>query len=102
MKISQNLIKELGIENLPSEQQSEIVMETGRIIYQNIITRVLETLSKDEADEFEKFLGKNMEDQDKIYEFLKTKIPNIDEIVNEEIIKFKSGAISVMKAASGE
>jgi len=100
--LNKNLIKELGLENLPPEQQEEISMETGRVIYQNIVIRVLETLNEEDSEEFEKFLDEKSDNQDEIYEFLKSKIPNLEEIINEEVAKFKSGAISIMKAAFEE
>lgn len=93
-----DLIKELGLENLPEEKKMEIVLSASRVIQQNIILRVLEEL-KTEKDktEFDNFLAQKQDDENAILEFLKSKIPNLEEIVNEEINKFKESSINLLK-----
>lgn len=92
-----DLIKELGLEDLPSEEQVEIVLKIGRIIQQNIILRVLDEMKEEDKDEFDKFLGEKGDDQEAITEFLRSKIPNLDDIVNEEIEKFKTEKINFLQ-----
>jgi len=94
----ENIIKELGLESLPEEKKMEILLNVGRIIQQNIILRILDEL-KDEKDkdEFDELLGKKGDDEQAVTEFLQSKIPNLDEIVNEEIVKFKQESVDFMK-----
>lgn len=94
----ENIIKELGLESLSEEKKMEIVLNIGRIIQQNVILRILDEL-KDERDkdEFDELLGKKGDDEQAILKFLQSKIPNLDEIVNEEIVKFKQENIDFMK-----
>jgi hypothetical protein len=96
--VNQSLIKELGIDNLPAEEQAEVLMGISRVIYQNITLRVLDELKEEDKDEFDAFLEKNPDDQEAIYEFLKSKIPNLDEIAKEEVEKFQKDSLNIVDA----
>lgn len=95
--LKENIIKELGLESLPEERKMEILLSIGRIVQQNIILRILDEL-KDEKDkdEFDKLLGEKGNDEQAIFEFLQSKIPKLDEIVNEEIAKFKQESVDFL------
>ena len=92
-----NLIKELGLDNLPSEKQMEILLDVGRIIQQNVVLRVLDELDEKDKSEFDKLLEEKTGDEEAILAFLRSKIKNLDEIVEEETAKFKKGSINLME-----
>jgi diaminopimelate decarboxylase len=95
--LQKNIIKELGLENLPEERQMKIILGMGRIIQQNVILRVLDELKEEDKDEFDKFLAQKGDDQEAIFNFLQSKIPNLDSIINEEIEKFKKEGIDFIE-----
>ncbi|MBI5306388.1 hypothetical protein HZB04_02300 [Candidatus Wolfebacteria bacterium] len=92
-----NIIKELGLENLSDERKMEIMLGVGRIVQQNVILRILDELKEKDKDEFDKFLEKNEGNEEAIYKFLKSKIFNLDDIINEEIKKIKGESIDLMQ-----
>ena len=92
-----NLIKELGLDNLPSEKQMEILLDVGRIIQQNVVLRVLDELDEKDKGEFDKLLEEKSGDEEAILAFLRSKIKNLDEIVEEETAKFKKGSVNLME-----
>ena len=92
-----NLIKELGLDNLPSEKQMEILLDVGRIIQQNVVLRVLDELDEKDKGEFDKLLEEKTGDEEAILAFLRSKIKNLDEIVEEETANFKKGSVDLMK-----
>ncbi|MEK7635939.1 MAG: hypothetical protein AAB405_02500 [Patescibacteria group bacterium] len=92
-----NLIKELGLDNLPSEKQMEILLDVGRIIQQNVVLRVFDELNERDKDEFDKLLGEKSGDEEAVLAFLRSKIKNLDGIVEEETAKFKQGSVDLMK-----
>lgn len=95
----QILIKELGIENLSPQDQTEVILEIGRVIQQNIILRTLDELKEEDKNEFDKFLAdeNKMNDYEASWNFLRSKISNFDEIVNEEVAKFKKDSFHLLK-----
>lgn len=96
--VNQNIIQALGLDNLPEEEKNKMLEEMGRVVYQNIILRVLEELKEEDKDEFDAFLEKNSDNQEAIYEFLKSKIPNLDELAAQEVEKFRKDSLDFANA----
>ncbi len=94
--LKENIIKELGLENLPEEKKLEILLGIGRVIQQNVILRILDELPEKDKDEFDKLLGEKGDDEEAVLKFLQSKIPNLDGIVNEEIEKFKKESVDFL------
>lgn len=98
----ENLIKELGLDLLPEEEQEAALLTVGRIIFQSVLIRVLEQLNEKEKTEFEKLLKQSPDDEEAIYTFLQSKVPNLNELVGEEVAKFKQDAAAIMKGKVAE
>lgn len=84
-----NLLKELGIEDLPLEQKEKILLDVTTIINQDISLRLLEELPEEKAKELETLLTDFADDPDRLQIFFRQEVPNFDEIVQEEIAKYK-------------
>ncbi|MAF20654.1 MAG: hypothetical protein CMI55_03155 [Parcubacteria group bacterium] len=92
--IQQNIIKELGLEGLPEDKQIELLTTMTESVLKRITIKVLELLSEEDKKEFDQVRETN--DPDKISEFLKDKINNYDEIVEDVIKEFKEEMKSTM------
>lgn len=90
--LKQNIIKELHLEALPEERKIVLIDKMAEVIQKNITLRILESLDEKNKDEFEKLLDKKAGD-DEIAKFLSEKVPNLEEIVQEEIVKFKKDLV---------
>ncbi|MDI6603324.1 MAG: hypothetical protein QME57_04460 [Patescibacteria group bacterium] len=95
--LKQNIIKNLGIDTLPEKEQEEVLLRIGKIIFQSVLIRVMERLNSKEKDQFTRLLTEKPDDEKAILDFLKSKISNFNEIVNEEIISFKKESLDFMK-----
>ncbi len=103
--LQKNITKELGLENLPEDKKEEMYLRISKIIYQNIMIRVVELLREEEQDEFNKLLDEVAQEEcesDKALEFLKAKIENFDDIVAEEVVRFKEESEGVMQELKKE
>lgn len=98
--LKQNIIKDLGLDSLPEEEQKEAFLKIGEIIFSGVLSRVLDELSDEEASEFEKIISETPDDEEAVMNFMKAKVPNLDEIVNEEITKFKKESVDFMNEIS--
>ncbi len=83
----QNFIEELGLKELTEEKQTELLTTMTESILKRITIRVLEQLSKKEKKEFDEV--RVTADPDKINEFLREKIDNYDQMLQEVISEFK-------------
>lgn len=95
--LKQNIINNLGISALPQEEQEEAMTRIGNIIFQGVLIRIIEVMSDSDKDEFEKVLSEKNGESEAVLEFLRLKIPNLNEIVNEEVAKFKQESVNFMK-----
>lgn len=84
-----NLLSELGIEDLPLEQKEKILLDVTTIINQNISLRLLEELPEEKAKELETLMTDYADDPDRLQIFFRQEVPNFDELVQEEIAKYK-------------
>lgn len=97
IKLQENIIKDFGLDTLQENEQKEALLSIGRIIFQSVLMRVTEELDDKGKDEFEKLLSEKSDDEDAIMNFLRSKVSNLDEIVNGEIAKFKQESSEFMK-----
>lgn len=97
--LQKNLITELGLENLPDDKKEELILKIGGLIQQNVLLRILNELGEKDKDEFDKVLAE--ENDEKTLAFLQSKISNFDELVKEEVAKFKEEAMKRMQAVVG-
>lgn len=95
--LKKNIIKDLGLDALPEKDQEEALLTVGKIIFQAVLIRVLQELTEKEKDQFEKLLTEKTDDEEAILSFLQAKIPHLNDIVNEEVAKFKRETVDFMK-----
>ena len=96
--LKRNLIAELELEKLPAEKQEEVLLQAGNVIMQSILNRAVPLLTDKEQVEFGEILEKEQggEAGMLVFNFLKSKVPNIDTLIKEEIAEFKRETNSVM------
>lgn len=94
-QINDNIIKTLGIDTLPVEEQKEAMEKLGTIVYQEVMLRVLDIMSEEDKDAFEKLIEANP-DPEAMFSYLSEKVPNIDEIVGEEAKKLREESADIM------
>lgn len=95
-----NIINHLGLEHLDPAKKEETLLRIGKIIYQAIMLRVVDLLNEGDQKEFEKIIDAEGDEEERggaMISFLKSKIPNLDEIAKEEIAKFKEETMNVME-----
>jgi len=93
--INKNIVLTLGINTLPIEQQKEAVERLGAIVYQEVMLRVLDILTEEDKDEFEKIIEKDP-NPETVFSFLSDKISNLDEIVKEEAEKLREESAEII------
>jgi hypothetical protein len=94
--IDNNLIHTLGLDKLSIEEQEQILVDIGDVIYSSIISRAIQVMSNKDKVEFDHLLS-DKPDFDKLGEFIYEHVPNIDRIAEEEISNFKKIAIDTVQ-----
>jgi len=94
--LRKNIIIELGLDELPENRKLDLLGKMGDLIQKRVLLRAIKSLSVAEKEEFDKLLGKD--NAQEVYRFLISKVPNIDEITDEEVIAFKEEVVERVKS----
>lgn len=87
-----DLIKECGLEGLSEEKKEELFNRTTEIAQKAVITRLLDSLPQDKKSELDQVLAQD--DATKTLEFITENVPNYDDLVKEELVKFKRAMLT--------
>lgn len=78
-----DLSKELGLENFTEEEKNELLAQFTESLLKRLVVRVYEKLNKEEQAEFDKLAEGG--DSGKINEFLTEKVPDMNQVRDEEV-----------------
>jgi len=87
--LKKDLFEGLGLQDAPYEERMGLLDEMGKVAMDGVWLRILDSLNDADQAELEKFTDTDPAPEAFI-EFLKKKIPNLEEIVKEEIASYKS------------
>lgn len=85
--LQQNILQELGLQDLPEATQIKLLTQMTESVLKRITVRVLEQLSEQDREEFDKLQASG--DAEKVDQFLKAKIPNYEQMLKEVVAEFK-------------
>lgn len=95
--ITQNIIKLLGLDNLPEEKKKALLDQMSSVVQSRIARRVDELLSEEQKEHFNKMVEDGA-DENTLNTYLSEQVPKFDEIATEEIIKFKEEMVKESEA----
>ena len=90
-----DIIQELNLGNLSEDEQVEMISEMSDVVYEKIILKVLEKLSDEDSVVLTNLLS--AEKFDEATDFINEKIPNFEEVMDEEITDFQDELIKFSK-----
>jgi len=77
-----------GIKDIPEELREQMITDLSDRLQQWLMQSVFAHLPEAAAPEMDKLMDKGAS-QEEIMEFLQTRVPNINKIFEEEMVKFK-------------
>ncbi len=95
--LQKDIIKDLGLDDLSPEEQEKSLVKLGQILFQRVMLRVMDELNEKDQADLSKVFDKN--DEGAVWDFLKIKLSNLDQVVAEEIAGFKKEAVELMLAS---
>jgi hypothetical protein len=92
-------LKALNLESMSADQQARLLETIGQSIIMAVVARAVETMSEADGDEMDTLLDTDPS-PDALFEFLASKVPNIEEMIAEEgkeIVDISMAALEGMK-----
>lgn len=94
--LEQNITDLIGLDSLSPEKRAELLESASQVIFQAIVLRLADVLNEEDVAQLGELFEKSGRDDEELLNFLKERVPNIDEIINEEIISFKKEAVDLL------
>lgn len=85
--VSGNIFVELGLVNLPEEQKLALLDQMNELIHKRAMLQVIETLTDEQK---ERFMSQNGASEEEIMRSLQEVVPNLGEIVLEQVEQVKN------------
>ena len=98
--LKQNIMKDLGLDLLPPEERDEALLRVGNIIFKSVLLRVLDELDEKQKDAFDATLDANPDNQEAVFEFLRSNVPDFDALVADVIAKFRQESLATTQQIS--
>jgi len=95
-ELKKRIFEDLELEGISETEKEEMLEKIGKIIFEMALIRILDEMEDETAREFEKFIEQN-QNPEEILRFLREKVPNFEEILQEEAMKFKSETFDILK-----
>jgi hypothetical protein len=88
--IDDAFLNDLGLGGLPEEKKHVLVQQMLHTLELRVGTRLSEDMSDEQLDEFERIIGQSEDSSEAATEWLKANNPSYNQVIGEEIEKFKS------------
>jgi len=95
--LQNDIMTALGFDKLPEEEQKGLYERIGGVLFQGILIRALETMSEDEQDAFDAFLGEHPDDPAAMLAYLREHVAEFDALTESEVARFKASALEIVK-----
>jgi predicted RNA-binding Zn ribbon-like protein len=103
-KLDNNLLVELGLGSLPSEEKNKMLAHIYETLEMRVGVRLAEQMSNEQLDEFEGFIDGN--DEAGALKWLESNFPDYKQVVADELEKLKTevkaSAPQIVAASQGE
>lgn len=86
--LDMNLFEELGMQTLTPVQRTQFLDAFGRVIHERVMLKLMDVMTPEQKQDFDTFLAGKPGD-DATAEYLQSHVPNLDDIVHEEVAEYK-------------
>ncbi len=83
------ILEKLQLAKLPQDQREAVLLQIGQEIYERVNMRALEDMPEADQEELNKILTEKPDDEDALLSFMRNKVPNLEEIIREEVEGFQ-------------
>lgn len=94
-EIRENIITLFGIDKLPENEQEDTINRIGKIIFQNVLIRILPLLKEEDLKKYENLIENNI-GADELMDFFFETVPGFLQIVAEESENFRKDSAEVL------
>ena len=91
---TQNILDALDMKGLPPEEQEELLLDLGDLVFRGSMLRLIERMDDPTKDDFNTLMDKNPSEAE-VMAFLKERVPDADKAVEETLADLRSDILAV-------
>ncbi len=97
------ILKELGMESLPKEEQELFLADIGEVIYEGVMQRVYDALSLGQQDTLTRLMDESSREPDNeekhvaVMKFISEQVPELERYITEEVDALKQTQEEIYK-----
>lgn len=95
-QLQESIIKKLGLADMAPEDQGEMLIKLGELIFKNSLVSMVERMDAPTRDAFAKLMEGNPSELD-VQLFLEENVPDAKEAVAQALIELEAGMEDVSK-----
>lgn len=88
--LEKNIISELGLDDLSEEKKTGLINKISELVEKRITLRLMREIGKEKVNDFSKL---EKQDDDAKMKFLQDNVPNLESVIQEEVVKVKKEII---------
>lgn len=88
-ELNKKIANDFGLQNLDSREQARMIEKIGNLLFESVVERAVDVMDEEVMNDFDEAVGDAGSDYQKIISFLKTRVPDFDTIVSEELSRLK-------------
>lgn len=92
--LNENIISLLGLEALSPEEKTEMINTMSELVQKRVTLRLMDILSNEDQGKMSELENG---DPAALLAFITEKVPNLDEIVKEEVVRLKEESMKLAK-----
>lgn len=89
-----DLLQALGISELQPDEQEELLLDLGDLVFRGSMLRLIERMDEQTSDDFSKLLDGNPSEE-AMTSFLTERVPDADKAVEEAIAELRNDILAV-------
>jgi len=86
---NKKIVEDFGLGSLDSREQERMIEKIGNLLFESVVERAIDVMDDATMKDFEDTVSGAGSDYQKVISFLKTKVPEFDKIVSEEMSRLK-------------
>ena len=89
--IQAKIVEAFGIGDLPEDKQAQVLARAGELLIKRLFLKVADILSPEDRNSLDDMLGQEPPvSEEQVSTFLTEKVPNVEQLLQEEIAGFAS------------
>jgi len=88
-EFNKKIAEDFGLSSMDLGEQERMIEKIGNLLFESVVERSVDNMDENTMNDFDEAISTAGNDYQKIISFLKSRVPDFDTIVSEEMSRLK-------------